>query len=234
MEGELSRASLFFRYIREENEHHKMLFERGKREMLESLRHVRPDPEAASKEAPQPTVRPDPKMPAAEDLDAAQKTSSDSDVKRLYRKIARETHPDKTDKMGLSQKESEKRSNAYKRATEAAASLDIDTLVEIAVDFEIDTGLDNLLIADSLRRRAKLLEDEISKIKSSVEWFWIHAADERKIEIIKEICKRNGWIYVTEDQITDAVRRALGVHPGSREEVMKRARESMQKRRQIS
>lgn len=234
MEGELSRASLFFRYIREENEHHKMLFERGKREMLESLKHVRPDPAALQGDPAQESSRTSSKAPDVENVDSAQKSPIDADIRKLYRKIVQETHPDKTDKMSLTLKESEKRSNAYKRAAAAMASRDSDTLVEIAVDFEINTGLDDLMIAESLRRRSKILEDEISKIKSSVEWFWIHTTEERKIEIIKEICKRNGWIYITDDQIFDAVRRVAGEHPGSREDLMLRARESMQKRRQIS
>lgn len=233
MEGELNRASLFFRYIREENEHHKQLFERGKREMLESLKHVRADPGAPQQEHPR---GPPPSSPQADAGNPPEPENQplDADIKRLYRRIALETHPDKTEKMGLSQKEAEKRDKAYKRSAVAAAALDSDTLIEIAVDLEIDTGLDELRVAASLRRRAKVLEDEISVIKRSVEWFWIHAPDEKKVEIIKEICKRNGWLYVTESQIEDAVRRVVGVHPGSRDEVMRRAREMVQKRRQLN
>lgn len=233
MEGELNRASLFFRYIREENEHHKQLFERGKREMLESLKHVRADPGATQQEQPK---GPPPASPQADAGNPPEPENQplDADIKRLYRRIALETHPDKTDKMGLSQKEAEKRDKAYRRSAVAAAALDSDTLIEIAVDLEIDTGLDELRVAASLRRRAKVLEDEISGIKRSVEWFWIHAPDEKKVEIIKEICKRNGWLYVTESQIEDAVRRVVGVHPGSRDDVMRRAREMVQKRRQLN
>ena len=238
MSGELNRASLFFRYIREENEHHRSLFESGKRQMLESLKQVRVDPMATpsdppAHQPPPPSVSAPPETRDAQD-DSAPSQSLDADIRRLYRKIAVETHPDKTDRLGLSQKEVEKRNKAYKRATAAASKLDNDTLVEIAIDLEIDTGLDEELLADSLRRRAKILEDEITAIKGSVEWFWIHATDDRKIEIIKEICKRNGWVYVSDEQIEDAIRRVVGVHPGSREDVMRRARESLQKRRQIS
>lgn len=237
MEGELNRASLFFRYIREENEHHKSLFEKGKSEMLESLKNVRVDPSAtaapppqqqSSGGAPPPPPPPDVSEPEKKEADL------DLDIKKIYRKIVMETHPDKTDKMSLSQKEKEKRERAYKRATAAAGSADGDTLIELAVDFEIETGLDEDRIASSLRRRSKILEDEINKIRSSVEWVWIHTTEERKVEIIKEICKRNGWLYVTDEQITESIRRVLGTHPGSKEDLMRRARASMQKRRQIS
>lgn len=232
MEGELNRASLFFRYIREENEHHKTLFEKGKREMLESLKHVRVDPSAAPANQTSSSHVPPRSHPDSNRSEEDENKTLDSDIRRIYRKIALETHPDKTEKLGLSLKEIEKRDKAYKKATAAAAALDSDTLIEIAVDLEIDTGLDEPLIAASLRRRAKVLEDEISSIKRTVEWFWIHAPDEKKIDIIKEICKRNGWIYVTDEQIENAVRFVVGAHPGSREDIRRRAREIVQKRQQ--
>jgi hypothetical protein len=235
MSRELNRASLFFRYIREENDHHKSLFNRGRQEILESLRNVKVDPDAVVAEKPASHPPQPNNSPASQDETSAPKPPELSvDVKKVYRKIVQETHPDKTEKMGLPQKDLEKRVNAYKRATEAAGKADADTLVEIAVDLEIETGLDDLKIAESLFRRAKILEDEIQKIKGTTEWIWIHVAEDKKIEIIREICKRNGWIYVTDDQITESVKRVLGVHPGSRAEVMRRARSISQKRRQIS
>ena len=231
MDRELNRASLFFRYIREENEHHRSVFERGKREMLESLKNVRVDPTAQ----PQAPAPPQQEAPGAPSDPGDQKSESlDADLKKLFRKIVVETHPDKTDKMGLSQKEIDKREKAYRRATAASVKADGDTLIEIAVDLDIEIGIDDLKIAESLRRRAKILEDEIHNIKNSVEWFWVQDSEDKKIEIIKEICRRNGWIYVTDDQIVESIRRVLGIHPGSREEVMRKAREMTQKRRQIS
>lgn len=231
MDRELNRASLFFRYIREEHEHHREVFERGKREMLESLKNVRVDPNAQPQHAPPPAQE---QATAPENIDDQRSGALDSDLKKLYRRIVVETHPDKTDKMGLSQKEIEKRDKAYRRAAAASDKADGDTLIEIAVDLDIETGIDETKVAESLRRRAKVLEDEIHNIKKSVEWFWVHSPDDKKIEIIKEICRRNGWIYITDEQIAESVRRALGIHPGSRDEVMRKAREMAQKRRQIS
>lgn len=231
MDRELNRASLFFRYIREENEHHREVFERGKKEMLESLKNVKADPNAQQQQSAPPPADP-PKLP---DNSGDQKSVAlEADLKKLYRRIVVETHPDKTDKMGLSQKEIDKRDKAYRRATSASEKADGDTLIEIAVDLDIEIGIDESRVAESLRRRAKILEDEINNIKNSVEWFWVHSSEDKKIEIIKEICRRNGWIYVTDEQIAESIRRVLGIHPGSREEVMKRARAAAQKRRQIS
>lgn len=230
VDRELNRASHYFRYVRLEREHHQEIFETGRQQMLESLKNIRVDPSQKRPPAQQPP--PPPPENSNDDSNSEEHTPVSADTKKLYRKIVVETHPDKTDKMGLGEKEAEKRRKLYLRATEALRNQDVDTLVEIAVDLEVETGLDDKEIASTLVRRGKVLEQEIVKIRSSPEWAWMHSSEEKRVEVIREICKRNGWIYVTDDQIESAVRFATGVHPGSREDVRRRARELVQKRRQ--
>jgi hypothetical protein len=229
MDKELSRAVNLFKYVRGEREHHQELFEKGKREMLDALRHIRVDPEAQ-----RPTSDPQQKPADVDQKQQEEKSPVETEIKKLYRKIVQETHPDKTEKMGLSQKEIDKRVKAYQRAAAALRDADSDTLVEIAVDLDLDTGFDDLAIAASLRRRSKILEDEIARIRNSIEWYWINATEENKIAVIKELCKRNGWIYVTDEMISEGVKYATGVHPGSKDDIMNRARKKMQERKRIS
>jgi hypothetical protein len=236
MSSDLHRASLFFRYSREEYSHHKDVFERGKIEMLSALKHVRVDPnspqKAASNEHEPKARNEDPVTDIGEELkDAA---ASDADLRKLYRRIVHETHPDKIAISGLGQKEIDRRMGFYKLATEAANKQNEDILVEVALDLEIDTGLDEARIANSLRNRSQFFTKEINQIKDSVEWFWVHATEEAKTKIIKEICNRNGWLYVTDEDIIKCVRFATGVHPGSREDIQRRARDSNQKRKKLS
>jgi hypothetical protein len=230
--SELQRASLFFKYVREENLHHHDVLERGKSEMLSALKHVRVDPNASRPPpAPKPAQVP-PELPP--DETAPDAPALGAELKKLYRKIVQETHPDKVSALGLGQKEVDRRSKLYKRVIEAFKKSEEDVLVEAALDLDIDTGLDETRVAESLRKRATILEKEIKAIKGSVEWYWVHASEEDKIRVIKEICNRNGWIYVTDEQIAEGVRFAIGVHPGSREEVQRRARQKIMERRKTS
>lgn len=232
MSSELQRASLFFRYIREEHTHHQTILEQGKSEMLSALKHVRVDPNA-SRPPPQ-QAPPPPPAPEPPPDDAKEPETAAPEIKKLYRKIVQETHPDKIAGMGLGQKEFERRSTLYKRAVEAFRGADEDILIEAAVDLDIETGLDEERVASSLRKRASLLEKSIKSIKASVEWYWVHAPESEKIRVVKEICTRNGWLYITDEQIAESVRYAVGMHPGTRDDVRRRARQQLQERRKAT
>lgn len=229
MSSELQRATLFFKYIREEHTHHQEVLERGKSEMLSALKHVRVDPNAQRK-PPEQHVPPPP-APEHPPEEEPSSSATPPELKKLYRKIVQETHPDKIAGMGLGQKEHEKRSSLYKRAVEAFRNVDEDVLIETALDLDIETGLDEERVASSLRKRATSLESAIKAIKGSVEWFWVHAPEEEKIRIIKEICTRNGWLYITDEQIAESVRYVVGMHPGTKDSVRERARQKMLERR---
>lgn len=204
--------------------------------MLSALKHVRVDPSAPQKPVSNNQESNTSKKDLLPDTNEELKdtAASDADLRKLYRKIVHETHPDKIAISGLGQKEIDRRMGFYRLATEAANKQNEDILVEIALDLEIDTGLDEARIASSLRNRSQFFTKEINQIKDSVEWFWVHATEEAKIKVVKEICNRNGWLYVTDEDIVECVRFATGVHPGSREEVMRRARDRNQKRRKLS
>jgi hypothetical protein len=233
MSRELQRASLFFKYIREEHAHHIEILERGKQQLLEALKYVKADPNAQARQQNQqqstpPQQRPDEseKPPVPDDVAV--------DVKKLYKKIVQETHPDRLAQTDHSQKEREKRVKMYMDAVKAFQASDRDNLVEIALDLEIDTGLEVEKIVASLMTRSKTLELQIQQAKGTVEWLWVHSDEARRIEVIKELCRRNGWLYVTDEQIAESVRYVSGMHPGSKEDVRARARKMMQDRRRIT
>ena len=230
MRNDLQRASLYFRFIREEHEHHHEIFLKGQRELLEALSRVRVDPTAPVKNQQQQNQNSNQAPPAAEpelpDLSA--------DLKKIYRKIVTDTHPDKLVNAKISEKEHSKKNEAYIRATVAFNKKDEDALIEIAVDLELEIDLPDEQIAKSLRSRGGKLEDQIAKIKSSPEWYWAHSDENRQLQIIKEICQRNGWILVTDEQIIESIRYVAGMHPGSKDDVRERARKAMQERHRIT
>lgn len=155
-------------------------------------------------------------------------------MKKIYRKIVTDTHPDKLVNAKISEKEHSKKNEAYIKATVAFNKKDEDALIEIAVDLELEIDLPDEQIAKSLRSRGGKLEDQIAKIKSSPEWYWAHSDENRRLQIIKEICQRNGWILVTDEQIIESIRYVAGMHPGTRDDVRERARKAMQERHRIT
>lgn len=230
MSSELQRASLYFRFIREEHDHHQQIFLKGQKEMLEALIRVRVDPNAAPKQQAQQQTN---RQVAAPQHDVENADLS-VELKKIYRKIVVDTHPDKLINAQISEKERAKKNEAYIKATAAFEKKDEDVLIEVAVDLELEIDLPDEQIAKSLRSRGKKLEEQITKIKSSPEWYWAHADESRRVVIIKEICNRNGWIYVTDEQIVETIRYVAGMHPGTKEDIRARARKMMQERRRIT
>lgn len=196
--------------------------------MLEALSRVRVDPTAPPKQQQQSGRQPAQAAPEPELPDLS------PDLKKIYRKIVTDTHPDKLINAQISEKERSKKNEAYIKATSAFDKKDEDALIEVAVDLELDIDLPDERVAKSLRARGKKLEDQIVKIKGSPEWFWAHADEARRVQIIKEICNRNGWILVSDDVIIETIRYVSGMHPGSRDDVRARARKAMQERRRIT
>lgn len=197
--------------------------------MLEALVRVRVDPNAPPKQqAPQQTQQQAATQPTQEPADLS------AEMKKIYRKIVVDTHPDKLINAQISEKERAKKNEAYIKAITAFEKKDEDVLVEVAVDLELDIDLPDEQIAKSLKTRGKKLEEQIVKIKSSPEWYWAHSDETRRVAIIKEICQRNGWIYVDDERIIETIRYVAGMHPGSRDDVRERARKAMQERRRIT
>lgn len=230
MRNDLHRASLYFRFIREEHEHHHEIFLKGQRELLEALSRVRVDPTAPVKNQQQQNQNSNQAPPAAE----PELPDLSTDLKKIYRKIVTDTHPDKLVNAKISEKEHSKKNEAYIKATVAFDKKDEDALIEIAVDLELEIDLPDEQIAKSLRSRGGKLEDQIAKIKSSPEWYWAHSDENRRLQIIKEICQRNGWILVTDEQIIESIRYVAGMHPGTKDDVRERARKAMQERHRIT
>lgn len=230
MSSELQRASLYFRFIREEHDHHQQIFLKGQKEMLEALIRVRVDPNAPPRQQVNQQAQPR----SADESPKDEPADLSAEMKKIYRKIVVDTHPDKLINAQISEKERAKKNEAYIKAIAAFEKKDEDVLVEVAVDLELDIDLPDEQIAKSLKTRGKKLEEQIVKIKSSPEWYWAHSDESRRVAIIKEICQRNGWIYVDDESIIETIRYVAGMHPGTKEDLRARARKMMQERRRIT
>ena len=70
---------------------------------------------------------------ALENISEDDSSTPDVPQKKLYRKIAKETHPDKLDKMDLSEDKKEELSEVFKKASEAYEADDVAEMISLAV-----------------------------------------------------------------------------------------------------
>ena len=143
-------------------------------------------------------------------------------LKKIYRKLAMETHPDKSNN---------KKSKLFNKIEEYYKEKKVLDLLALAVDFDIDIIIEiekivNLLIQkvknddsndikkinkehDNLlndlfkffEKNIKGKENEVNNLKQSVGWVWYHAVtDEEQIKVKKFLY--NMW-KITEDEIEE-------------------------------
>ena len=117
-------------------------------------------------------------------LEEVNKKTKNKDIKKLYRRIARKIHPDKS-KYGDADK--------FSKAAKAYKDDDIGTLLELAGDINIelfDLSDETITI---LKNSILSLEIEILKMKETVSWAWYHSSSEQeKDNILKIIAKHHG------------------------------------------
>ena len=120
MSSELNRTTLYFRFIREEHTHHLEMFDKGRQQMLDALKFVKVDPSKPQQQAHNTGGSQNSQPPPApkEEVDE-HKIEIEQDVKKLYRKIVQETHPDKLINTQHGEKETDNRKSLYLRAVDA-------------------------------------------------------------------------------------------------------------------
>ncbi|MBO67338.1 MAG: hypothetical protein CL398_03415 [Acidiferrobacteraceae bacterium] len=99
-------------------------------------------------------------------------TEADSELKSLYREIAKETHPDKL--LDLEDEALEKKTKLFQQASVASEANDWMALRDIAIELGIDPPPPS-------KKQIKLLEESIEKIGSEIKaihntvaWNWYH------------------------------------------------------------
>ena len=88
---------------------------------------------------------------------------SDDTMKKVYRKVANKTHPDK--------KGGDKK--MFQLAAEANKNNDFGQLLEMADELEIDIELSNELI-DEMNKQCNAVVNNINTIKTTTAWTWAH------------------------------------------------------------
>ena len=145
------------------------------------------------------------------------KKSDDKVIKKIYRKIALKTHPDKnsdkedSEKFDLMQK--------YQDATEMYKRNRLVEILEIAHNLEIDISDVPVSKIKSLKKELRLRSEMLEEIKSNFFYIWSQSDFEKRCNTIFKIA-RDLNIDVEEEKIKLALRktgleRTTGAHPGS-------------------
>jgi hypothetical protein len=111
-------------------------------------------------------------------------------IKKLYRKIASETHPDKLVASGFSQGEVTRKESIFKKAKEAYERDNWYTLYSVAVDLGIEVGEIDEKHIDWIEEDIKLTMGRISKMGQLFVWVWYTSDDEGKIRVMDQYFKQ--------------------------------------------
>ena len=111
-------------------------------------------------------------------------------IKKLYRKIANETHPDKLVASGFSQREVERKEQIFMKAKEAYERENWYMIYSIAIDLGISPGdIDDKHI-DWIEEDVKLTMGRISRIGQLFVWVWYTSPDEQKEKVMDQYFKQ--------------------------------------------
>ena len=111
-------------------------------------------------------------------------------IKKLYRKIASETHPDKLVASGFSQGEVARKELIFKKAKEAYERDNWYTLYSVAVDLGIEVGEIDEKHIDWIEEDIKLTMGRISKMGQLFVWVWYTSDDEGKKRVMDQYFKQ--------------------------------------------
>ena len=113
---------------------------------------------------------------------------ADEDMKKIYRKIALSTHPDKL--LGVDQHEAEHKIELYKSAVSAMENRDGGGLLKIAHELSIEIDMDFEKEIMWIEKKVAELQDEINRLYKSDAWLWYHSKGEKKENIEKFVKER--------------------------------------------
>jgi len=181
------------RYLQEECEDHDEVWEKAKftfwievnslRSHLRTAGHLKDD---ETRSHPSPRPEPDGDVTGWDDTDnEIVEKNVPGWAKKLYKKIALETHPDRLRNLDVPSSEKKRRLKKFETCREAMEAEEYATLLDVAIQLDIDVELsdDHVAHIDIL---SKKMEDHIKNICNSVEYIWFNSVgdDQKKIMIL--------------------------------------------------
>ncbi len=149
---------------------------------------------------------------AEEALQEQEFNDSTPDVpqKKLYRKIAKETHPDKYDQLDVSDEEKESLHDIFKRAAEAYENDDVPEMIRLALSLNIevqDLGMDEDEVIEYIQKAIHKTEKELEQMSESFVWMWGTSFGnvEMRVRLLDAYLRQTGHPPVSNTILTDIV-----------------------------
>ena len=120
---------------------------------------------------------------------ANKKISKES--RSLFKKIAVKTHPDKM--LNLDEEEREERETLYLIAQRAVADDDLATLIEVAAELGVDSGIAQGTQVKIIQQKIDFIREKMHNIKQTAAWVWYHAEKNQKDQIEKQLTGQMGF-----------------------------------------
>jgi len=118
----------------------------------------------------------DGKQKLSEDENVKIETEVDDDTfKKVYRKVAGKTHPDKGGD-----------DSKFKEANEANRNKDLGKLMEMADELGVEVHMDDDMV-QNLKKQTKAVVDTIQRMKTTMAWTWMFSPQEQKKDLKKYI-----------------------------------------------
>ena len=106
--------------------------------------------------------------------DASKKRKKSEELKKLFRRIAAETHPDKVAASGFSDKEVSKKGRIFKKAREAFNNNNWFVLHSIAIDLDIKMPKPSEQQIQWIEEDIAQVRQKIGNIQNLTAWHWYH------------------------------------------------------------
>ena len=187
MSKEFKKLSFQYSYLKLEKDEVFEACASVEKEIRTYLKKISPDSDETEpkQNPPQPVES---EIPEIEEDDEEEKPSAppkNKDVKKLYRKIAEKTHPDKVGNNDLAE--------IFSKAAKAYSENDIATLLDLAGGLNIelsDLSTESILL---LKNNIESIFNEIDIKKKTVAWAWYNSAsEEEKVSLAKTILVSQG------------------------------------------
>lgn len=150
----------------------------------------------------------------ADGEEVSEKASSPPWAKKLFREIAKLTHPDKLATGGFTPRQTEERNRLMTAANSAMGNENWHELIDIAIELGILEDLpedENFLSAVTLRETE--LDKELSKQKDTFFWHWYQAAGDEKMQVkmINAYMESAGHQPLEETEVLAVIKEKKGI-----------------------
>lgn len=186
LELEIKKIIQEYKLVLIDEEYKNEVINSNKEQFLREIAKRRPPEEEEEEVVNDP--KPTPDVDTDDDTDDEETSVISNGIKKLFREIAKLTHPDKTQKMNNKKELNE----LYVRAKSAVESCDVYEILLICDRLDIEYKID-VSEKDMLELNLNEKKKQIKEIESSFIWIWITSnTEEEREDILNRFLNKHG------------------------------------------